>query len=199
MTINFAKSGGLVPAVVQDSRSNKVLMVGFMDPEALEKTRETGMVTFYSRTKKRLWVKGESSGNFLYVEKILLDCDQDTLLIKARPAGPVCHTGADTCFNEANSLTGDFLHQLEEIIRDRQNTPRADSYTSRLLEKGIEKVAQKVGEEATEVVIEGVLGNIPRLKEEAADLLYHLLVLLAGRDVRLDEVLTVLEERHARR
>lgn len=199
MNIHFAKGGGLVPAVIQDSHTGRVLMVGFMDAEALEKTRESGLVTFYSRSKQRLWTKGESSGHFLHVEEILADCDQDTLLIKARPEGPVCHTGADTCFAEHNRTSGDFLHQLEEIIRERQRNPRDDSYTCRLFAKGVPKIAQKVGEEATEVVIEGVIDNLPRLREETADLLYHLLVLLAAREVRLDEVLAVLEQRHAGR
>ncbi|HOT98494.1 MAG TPA: bifunctional phosphoribosyl-AMP cyclohydrolase/phosphoribosyl-ATP diphosphatase HisIE [bacterium] len=199
MNLNFAKSGGLIPAVIQDSRTGRVLMVGFMDPEAFEKTRESGLVTFFSRSKNRLWTKGESSGHFLHVEEIRTDCDQDTVLIKARPDGPVCHTGADTCFAESNIADGEFLHQLEEIIRERQRKPQEGSYTCRLLARGLPKIAQKVGEEATEVVIEGVTGDLPRLKEETADLLYHLLVLMAARGVRLDDVLEVLEKRHAGR
>ncbi|HNW61277.1 MAG TPA: bifunctional phosphoribosyl-AMP cyclohydrolase/phosphoribosyl-ATP diphosphatase HisIE [bacterium] len=199
MNLNFAKGGGLLPAVIQDSRTGRVLMVGFMNPEALEQTRSSGLVTFFSRSKNRLWTKGESSGHFLHVEEIRTDCDQDTVLIKARPAGPVCHTGADTCFAETNVGTGDFLHQLEGIIQERQRNPQEGSYTCRLLARGIPKIAQKVGEEATEVVIEGVIGDLPRLKEESADLLYHLLVLLAACEVGLDEVLEVLEKRHAGR
>lgn len=199
MNLNFAKGGGLLPAVIQDSRTGRVLMVGFMNPEALEQTRSSGLVTFFSRSKNRLWTKGESSGHFLHVEEIRTDCDQDTVLIKARPDGPVCHTGADTCFAETNAGAGDFLHQLEAIIQERQRNPQEDSYTCCLLARGIPKIAQKVGEEATEVVIEGVTGDLPRLKEESADLLYHLLVLLAAREVGLDEVLEVLEKRHAGR
>ncbi|MBN2708866.1 MAG: bifunctional phosphoribosyl-AMP cyclohydrolase/phosphoribosyl-ATP diphosphatase HisIE [Calditrichaceae bacterium] len=196
MKIDFEKGGGLVPAIVQDYRTNKVLMLGYMNEQSLEETKKTGKVTFYSRSRKKLWTKGETSNNYLFLKEIIIDCDGDTLLVKADPAGPVCHTGADTCFSEVNANTGNFLYQLENIIRDRQIHPKENSYTNILFSKGVEKIAQKVGEEATEVVIEGVRSNIPRLKEETADLLYHLLALLRFHDVDLDEVFEVLEKRH---
>ncbi|MBN2423558.1 MAG: bifunctional phosphoribosyl-AMP cyclohydrolase/phosphoribosyl-ATP diphosphatase HisIE [Calditrichaceae bacterium] len=196
MKIDFEKGGGLVPAIVQGYRTNKVLMLGYMNEQSLEETKKTGKVTFYSRSRKKLWTKGETSNNYLFLKEIIIDCDGDTLLVKADPAGPVCHTGADTCFSEVNANTGNFLYQLENIIRDRQIHPKENSYTNILFSKGVEKIAQKVGEEATEVVIEGVRSNIPRLKEETADLLYHLLALLRFHDVDLDEVFEVLEKRH---
>src|SRR4030042_1491964 len=175
MKINFAKNKGLVPAIVQDAVSNKVLMLGYMNEEAYEKTRTEGKVTFYSRSKQRLWTKGETSGNYLIVKEILLDCDGDTLLIKVNPMGPVCHTGADTCFAETNKATGDFIYQLEEIIRDRQKNPREGSYTNKLFNKGIKKIVKKTGEEAIELIIEALDNNIDRFLEEAADLMYHYL------------------------
>ena len=196
MKIDFEKGGGLVPAIVQDYRTNKVLMLGYMNEQSLEETKKTGKVTFYSRSRKKLWTKGETSNNYLFLKEIIIDCDGDTLLVKADPAGPVCHTGADTCFSEVNVNTENFLYQLENIIRDRQIHPKENSYTNKLFSKGVEKIAQKVGEEATEVVIEGVRSNIPRLKEETADLLYHLLTLLRFHNVDLDEVFDVLEKRH---
>src|ERR1043165_9057751 len=150
--IDFSKLNGLVPCVVQDARTNVVLMLGFMNEEAYEKTVADKRVTFYSRSKQRLWTKGETSGNFLEVNQILVDCDNDTLLIKVRPKGPVCHTGADTCFNEKNGVWD--LHALEQIIQNRKSNPSSSSYTSKLLQSGINKVAQKVGEEAVELVIE---------------------------------------------
>ncbi|MCD6204441.1 MAG: bifunctional phosphoribosyl-AMP cyclohydrolase/phosphoribosyl-ATP diphosphatase HisIE [Candidatus Marinimicrobia bacterium] len=193
MNIDFGK--GLVPAIIQDEKTGKVLMLGYMNREAYDKTAESGKVTFFSRSRQKLWTKGETSGNFLDVKAILVDCDGDTLLVKAQPAGPTCHTGADTCFNEANTPS-DFLHELERVIADRKANPKKNSYTNKLFDAGIQRIAQKVGEEATEVVIDAVRGNVPRMKEEIADLLYHLLVLLADKDVLLDDVLEVLEKRH---
>jgi len=193
MNIDFGK--GLVPAIIQDEKTGKVLMLGYMNRESYDKTAESGKVTFFSRSRQKLWTKGETSGNFLDVKAILVDCDGDTLLVKAQPAGPTCHTGADTCFNEANTPS-DFLHELERVIADRKANPKKNSYTNKLFDAGIQRIAQKVGEEATEVVIDAVRGNVPRMKEEIADLLYHLLVLLADKDVLLDDVLEVLEKRH---
>jgi phosphoribosyl-ATP pyrophosphohydrolase/phosphoribosyl-AMP cyclohydrolase len=192
---DFEKGGGLLPVIVQDAKTNKVLMLGYMNAEALEKTQAESKVTFYSRSKERLWTKGESSGNFLYVKSIDIDCDNDTLLIKAIPEGPVCHRGTDTCFSEKNE-GNDFLHHLENVIWDRKMNPDEQSYTASLLKRGINKVAQKVGEEAVELVIEAKDNNKDLFLGEAADLMYHYLVLLAAKDVRLDEVLTLLEQRH---
>jgi len=199
--MDFKKLNGLVPAIIQDADSKVVLMLGFMDQEALEKTREDGKVTFYSRTRKRLWTKGEESGNFLHVVEILEDCDQDTLLIKARPAGPVCHTGSDTCFSESNAgaPTRDglsFLTQLQELIHQRKARMPEGSYTTTLFNAGINKIAQKVGEEAVELVIEAKDENDELFLNEAADLVYHLLVLLSARGKDLSDVVSVLEERH---
>lgn len=197
MNIDYNKyPDGLVPAVIQDAATRKVLMLGFMNKEALEKTQKEGKVTFFSRSKQRLWTKGETSGNFLEVKVITVDCDQDTILIKANPAGPVCHTGADTCFNESNSGRFDFLDQLVGIIEQRKATPQSDSYTSSLFQKGINKVAQKVGEEATELIIEAKDNDADLFKNEAADLLFHYLVLLSAKDFSLDDVLEILESRH---
>ena len=194
--IDFQKGDGLVPAIVQHYKTNTVLMLGYMNEEALEKTKELGKATFYSRSKKRLWTKGETSGNFLIVKNILIDCDQDTILVKADPMGPTCHTGNDTCFNETVETKNDFLYSLEKIIGDRKKNPTEKSYTASLFNKGINKIAQKVGEEATEVVIEAVDDNIDRLKEESADLLYHLLVLLADKGITLNDISEVLRKRH---
>jgi len=200
--MDFEKGNGLVPVIVQDSESKTVLMLGYMNREALKITRETGKVTFFSRTRQKLWTKGETSGNFLHVKDILIDCDQDTILIKAVPAGPVCHTGNDTCFAEINPTIhddpGNFLASLEAIIADRKQNPTPDSYTASLFERGINRIAQKVGEEATEVVIEAMDDNIPRLKEETADLIYHLLVLLAEKGVTLADINRVLKKRHSK-
>jgi phosphoribosyl-AMP cyclohydrolase / phosphoribosyl-ATP pyrophosphohydrolase len=196
MEINFSKyNDGLVPAIVQDSRTNKVLMLGFMNQEALEKSRQLGKLTFFSRSKNRLWTKGEKSGNFLILKDIKLDCDGDTLLIRVTPTGPVCHTGADTCFNEENKRSG-FLDRLEEIIHDRKNHPEDNSYVSGLFKKGINKIAQKMGEEAIELVIEAKDQNEPLFLNEAADLLFHYLILLEARGHNLQEVTDVLENRH---
>jgi phosphoribosyl-ATP pyrophosphohydrolase/phosphoribosyl-AMP cyclohydrolase len=195
MEINFEKyPDGLVPAIVQDFYTGRVLMLGFMNRESLVKSRETNRVTFFSRSRQKLWMKGETSGNFLYLKEILIDCDQDTILIKATPSGAVCHTGAETCFNEKNETT-DFLFELEKTIRLRQIEPSADSYTSKLFARGINKIAQKVGEEAVELVIEAKDDNPELLKNEAADLLYHLLVLLAAKNVELEEVIETLKLR----
>jgi phosphoribosyl-ATP pyrophosphohydrolase len=195
MNLQFEKySDGLIPAIVQDYRSNKVLMLGFMNAEALEKTRELGKLTFFSRSKQRLWTKGETSGNFLLLKEILVDCDNDTLLIKAEPVGPVCHTGADTCFNEKNEL--DFLNELTNIIKNRFENRSERSYTSGLFDKGINKVAQKVGEEAVELVIEAKDNNDDLFLNEAADLLFHYMILLQAKGFTLDDVKKVLAERH---
>lgn len=195
MKPDFSKhTDGLVPAIIQDVNTQKVLMLGFMNEEALLKSRSEGKVTFYSRSKKRLWTKGETSGNFLFVKEITPDCDNDTLLIKVNPAGPVCHTGADTCFNENN--TGFTLEKLERIIEDRKNNPSESSYTSSLFAKGINKIAQKVGEEAVELVIESKDANRELFLDEAADLLFHYLILLQARGGSLKDVTRVLAERH---
>ncbi|QNF35080.1 bifunctional phosphoribosyl-AMP cyclohydrolase/phosphoribosyl-ATP diphosphatase HisIE [Adhaeribacter swui] len=205
MLLDFAKSGGLIPAVIQDNTTQEVLMLGFMNQEAYEKTQQEKIVTFFSRTKNRLWTKGETSGNFLHVVNMQVDCDQDTLLIKVNPVGPVCHTGARTCFEAApdpnaevaaTKPTAAFLNYLEDIIQSRRQNPQEKSYTNSLFEKGIQKIAQKVGEEAVETVIDAVAGNKERLKEEAADLLYHLLVLLVASDMEISDVMQVLQHRH---
>jgi phosphoribosyl-AMP cyclohydrolase / phosphoribosyl-ATP pyrophosphohydrolase len=196
LTINFSKLNGLVPAIVQDARTNKVLMLGFMNEDAYQKTLRDKKVTFFSRSKQRLWTKGETSGNFLELVDILLDCDQDTLLVKANPLGPACHTGADTCFNETNDDWN--LSSLEAIIQDRKANPQKGSYTNKLLDSGINKVAQKVGEEAVELVIEAKDDNKDLFLGEASDLLYHYLVLLTAKGYTLNEVLDVLKKRHAK-
>jgi phosphoribosyl-ATP pyrophosphohydrolase/phosphoribosyl-AMP cyclohydrolase len=196
MKINFEKySDGLVPAVVQDYNTQKVLMLGFMNREALQKTEETALVTFYSRSKKRLWTKGEESGNFLHLKQLLVDCDNDTLLVKAVPQGPVCHTGADTCWSERNHKD-DFLDYLEDIIKLRRKSSDGTSYVKTLFEKGINKMAQKVGEEAVELVIEAKDVNRPLFLEEAADLLFHYLILLQAKDCTLSDVRFILQQRH---
>lgn len=194
--LDFAKVNGLIPAIIQDANTKKVLMLGYMNKEALEKTLAINKVTFFSRTKQRLWTKGETSENYLIPKEISQDCDNDTLLIKVEPKGPVCHTGAATCFFEDNQKEP-FLYQLEEVILDRKKNPQKGSYTCQLLEEGINKIAQKVGEEATELIIEAVDNNNERLKEEIADFLYHLLVLLRNKNIDLDQLMEVLEERHS--
>lgn len=196
MNIDFQKAGGLVPVIIQDARTAKVLMLGFMNEEALAKTENEGKVTFFSRTKNRLWTKGETSGNFLNVVAIIPDCDNDTILIKANPVGPVCHTGADTCFDEKNRPNALFLGYLQHVISERRNSTSEKSYTKSLFEKGINKIAQKVGEEAVELVIESKDDNADLFKNEAADLLYHLLVLLEAKDFHIDDIMKVLAERH---
>jgi phosphoribosyl-ATP pyrophosphohydrolase/phosphoribosyl-AMP cyclohydrolase len=195
-TIDFKKyRDGLVPAVVQDYSTQKVLMLGFMNEEALRQTQTTGLVTFFSRTKKRLWTKGEESGNHLLLKQILVDCDKDTLLIKAEPKGPVCHTGADTCWSEKNHKD-DFLFYLEHIIELRRNSDDDKSYVKQLFGRGINKIAQKVGEEAVELVIEAKDVNRALFLGEAADLLFHYIVLLQAKDCSLADVIKVLEQRH---
>ncbi len=193
--IAFSKNQGLTPAIVQDANTGKVLMLGYMNAEALQKTITDGVVTFFSRSKNRLWTKGETSGHFLHVLELRTDCDQDTILIKARPDGPVCHTGADTCFDEVNDAPN-FLYALEKIIHDRKVQPKAGSYTTSLFQRGINKIAQKVGEEAVELVIEAKDDNPELFLGEAADLLYHYLILLAAKGYHLHDVLQVLENRH---
>lgn len=195
MNIDFGKyADGLVPAIVQDAETRVVLMLGFMNAEAFAVTEQTQKVTFYSRSRQTLWTKGETSGNFLELKEIDLDCDADTLLIKATPAGAVCHTGAETCFNETNERES-FLYELEKTIKDRKENPSEDSYTSKLFTKGINKIAQKVGEEAVELVIEAKDDNAELFKNEAADLLYHLLILLAEKGFSLREIEDVLKTR----
>jgi phosphoribosyl-ATP pyrophosphohydrolase/phosphoribosyl-AMP cyclohydrolase len=194
--MDFEKLGGIVPAIIQDAVTDRVLMLGFMNPEALQKTESEGRVTFFSRTKQRLWTKGEESGHFLNVVEILKDCDQDTLLIKARPEGPVCHTGSDTCFNEVNSPGVEFLEVLQKLIRERKEKMPANSYTTTLFQAGINKIAQKVGEEAVELIIESKDPNDDLFLNEAADLLYHLMVLLSARGYGMENVTGILEQRH---
>jgi len=196
MALDFQKGDGLIPAVIQDDQTGKVLMLGYMNEEALAQTRQTGQVTFFSRSKGRLWVKGETSGNFLEVREILEDCDGDTLLIKALPKGPVCHTGSDTCFDEVNSNPITFLNHLRDIIEDRKKNPSDTSYTASLFKEGINKVAQKVGEEAVEVVIEAKDDNAELFLNESADLLFHLMTLLSYKDFSLDDVVKILKTRH---
>ena len=196
MIIDFSKyADRLVPAIIQDEITGKVLMLGFMNQEAINTTEVLKKVTFFSRTKNRLWTKGEESGNFLLLKEMKIDCDNDTLLIKVNPVGPVCHTGADTCFNEKNE-SDNFLFNLEKIIIDRKNNPSEKSYTSSLFQKGINKVAQKVGEEAIELVIEAKDDNAILFKDEAADLLFHYLILLQAKGFSLGDVIDVLKERH---
>ena len=198
VNIDFAKySDGLVPAIVQDNETNKVLMLGFMNAEAMAKTQEIGKVTFYSRTKQRLWTKGEESGNFLLLKDILIDCDNDTILIKADPVGPVCHTGADTCFNEINR-SDHFLFYLEDVIEQRKQVPADQSYVSSLFAKGMNKIAQKVGEEAVEVVIEAKDNNDELFLDESADLLFHYLILLNAKGYKLQHVIEILQKRHSK-
>jgi len=198
MKIDFNKyADGLAPAVIQDYKTHKVLMLGFMNEEALQKTMSGGQVTFYSRSKKRLWTKGEESGNHLLVKEILSDCDNDTLLIKAEPLGPVCHTGADTCWSERNH-SEDFLFYLEDIIRLRKSGEDSKSYVRQLFQKGINKIAQKVGEEAVELVIEAKDNNDELFINEAADLMFHYLVLLNAKGRNLQDVVDVLKQRHSK-
>lgn len=195
MKPSFAKyTDGLLPVIVQDYITNKVLMLGFMNEAAFEQTQKESKVTFFSRSKQRLWIKGETSGNFLLVKEILIDCDNDTLLIKAEATGPVCHSGADTCFNEVNNSFS--LQKLENIIADRKNNPNEISYTSSLFSKGINKIAQKVGEEAVELVIESKDDDKEKFLNEAADLLFHYLVLLQAKNYSLKDVEAILSERH---
>ena len=194
--LDFEKMGGLVPAIIQDSATQKVLMLGFMNEEALRQTVDTGKVTFFSRTKGRLWTKGEQSGNFLHVKSIRQDCDHDTLLIKAEPCGPVCHTGADTCFGEKNENDFLFIQYLQDFIEKRKNEMPEGSYTTTLFRSGVNRMAQKVGEEAVETVIEATNGTDDRLIYEASDLLYHLIVLLTSKGYRIEDLARELKKRH---
>lgn len=197
MKPDFSKyADGLVPAIIQDFQTGKVLMLGFMNQDAFRQTEETGKVTFFSRTKQRLWTKGEESGNVLHVKQVMLDCDSDTLLIKAQPAGPTCHTGADTCWSEKNH-SDDFLLYLQDIIDLRRKSTDGKSYVRSLFDKGLNKIAQKVGEEATEVIIEAKDDNRDLFLNEAADLLFHFIVLLRAKNVTLQDVSQVLKERHS--
>jgi phosphoribosyl-ATP pyrophosphohydrolase/phosphoribosyl-AMP cyclohydrolase len=195
-TANFNKNNdGLLPAIVQDAQTLKVLMLGYMNQEALEKTQSLGKVTFFSRSKQRLWTKGEESGNFLKLVSVKVDCDQDTLLITASPEGPTCHQGTDTCWGEDNASGLSYVKELEAVIEDRQKNPSKESYVSSLFDKGIHKIAQKVGEESVETVIEAIADNEPLFMEEAADLFFHYLILLKSKGKRLEDVLAILEER----
>ena len=197
MELNFDKMNGLVPAIIQDAHTAKVLMLGFMNAEAYAKTVESGRVTFFSRTKNRLWTKGEESGHFLQVVSIQADCDQDTLLIQAEPTGPVCHTGTDTCWGEKNEEPVMFLRELQDFICRRHEEMPEGSYTTSLFQSGVNKMAQKVGEEAVETVIEACNGTDERLIYEGADLLYHLIVLLTSKGYRIEDLARKLQERHA--
>ncbi len=198
MKIDFTKyADGLVPAIIQDFQTHKVLMLGFMNEAALKKTEQTGRVTFFSRSKQRLWTKGEESGNFLELKSITVDCDQDTLLIKAHPLGPVCHTGADTCWSERNH-SDNFLFYLEDIIQLRKQVSPEESYVAKMFAKGINKIAQKVGEEAVELVIEAKDNNEELFLNEAADLMFHYLLLLNVKGHKLQSVMDILQKRHSK-
>jgi len=192
--IDFAKGNGLVPVVIQDNNTLRVLMLGYMNEDAFKKTLEEKKVTFFSRIRNRLWTKGETSGNYLYAEEISADCDNDSILIKATPAGPTCHTGSTSCFGDETAKG--FIYELEHIINQRINNNMEKSYTNKLYKKGINKVAQKVGEEAVELVIEAKDDNIELFRNEAADLFYHLLILLKAKGVNLQSIEEVLKERH---
>ena len=197
MELDFKKMNGLIPAIIQDDYTQKVLMLGFMNEEAYKKTVETGKVTFFSRTKNRLWTKGEESGNFLQVISIKADCDNDTLLIKVSPAGPVCHTGTDTCWGEENKQDIMFLKELQDFIDKRHEEMPEGSYTTSLFQSGVNKMAQKVGEEAVETVIEACNGTNERFIYEGSDLLYHLIVLLTSKGYRIEDLARELKERHS--
>ncbi len=195
--MKFDKDSGLIPAIVQDVMTNKVLMLGYMNQEAFDITVKTGKVTFWSRSQNKIWTKGETSGNYLTLKKWSIDCDEDTVLIKASPEGPTCHTGSDTCWNESNCTSNtNFIDYLEDVIDNRYNDRSEKSYTSSLFDKGTNKIAQKVGEEAVELVIESKDENDELFLGEAADLLFHYLVLLRDRDMSLSDVIKVLKKRH---
>ena len=196
MTLDFSKMDGLVPAIIQDYKTQKVLMLGFMNEEAYNQTKETGKVTFWSRTKNRLWTKGETSGNFLNVVSMEADCDNDTLLIKVTPTGPVCHTGADTCWGEKNENPLAFLGELQRFIEKRYEEMPEGSYTTSLFQSGVGRMAQKVGEEAVESVIEAMACNNERLIYEASDMIYHLMVLLTSKGLKFEDLATELQKRH---
>lgn len=194
--INFVELGGLVPAIVQHVRTRHVLMLGFMNAEAFETTKRSGRVTFFSRSRQTLWTKGETSGNFLEVRDIRVDCDHDTVLVLAEPKGPTCHTGSDTCFGETVDEGGHFLETLETVIASRKTAPPHSSYTAELFQEGLDRIAQKVGEEGVEVVIAAKNDSDDRLIDESADLIFHLMVLLAYRGIDLRRVFDRLGQRH---
>tara|TARA_R100000697_G_C5367468_1_gene176349 strand:+ start:43 stop:657 length:615 start_codon:yes stop_codon:yes gene_type:complete len=194
--VDFSKGDGLVPVIIQDQVSNKVLMLGYMNAEALEKTLSEGKVTFFSRSKNRLWTKGETSNNYIIVKEVLIDCDSDTLLIKAKPEGPTCHKGDDTCFEESNEIGVEFLDQLTQVIKERKTKSPEESYVSHLFSKGMNKIAQKVGEEAVELVIEAKDNDESLFLNEGADLLFHYMVLLEAKGYTLKDVISILKERH---
>jgi phosphoribosyl-ATP pyrophosphohydrolase/phosphoribosyl-AMP cyclohydrolase len=197
MTIDFEKMGGLVPAIIQDAKTKNVLMLGFMNKEAYEKTQETGHVTFWSRTRQTLWTKGETSGHFLELVSMQIDCDNDTLLVQVHPIGPTCHKGTDTCWGESNESSPLlFLTELQDFIDKRKSEMPEGSYTTRLFKEGVNKISQKVGEEALETVIEATNGTNEHLVYEASDLLYHLIVLLSHKDLRIEDVANELHRRH---
>ncbi len=197
MKLDFDKMGGLLPAIIQDADTGKVLMLGFMNEQAYQTTQETGKVTFFSRTRNCLWTKGETSGHFLHVVSVLVDCDNDTLLVKARPEGAVCHTGQDTCFGESNEQEPlMFLKYLQDFIERRYKEMPEGSYTTSLFRDGINRMAQKVGEEAVETVIEATNGTDDRLVYEASDLIYHLIVLLTSKGLRIEDLAKELKKRH---
>lgn len=197
MTLDFNKMNGLIPAIIQDDKTQKVLMLGFMNEEAYDKTLKTGKVTFWSRTKNALWTKGETSGNYLDVVSIKADCDNDTLLIKVNPDGPVCHTGTDTCWGEENDNPMAFLSELQRFIEKRHEEMPEGSYTTSLFQSGVGRMAQKVGEEAVESVIEAMAGNDERLIYEASDMIYHLMVLLTSKGLKIEDLAVELQKRHA--
>lgn len=197
MELDFEKMNGLIPAIIQDNYTQKVLMLGFMNKEAYEKTMETGKVTFFSRTKNRLWNKGEESGNFLHVVSVKADCDNDTLLIMVHPEGPVCHKGTDTCWGDKNEQDIMFLKELQDFIDRRRQEMPEKSYTTSLFNSGVNKMAQKVGEEAVETILEACNGTDERLIYEGADLLYHLIVLLTYKGYRIEDLARELKERHS--
>ncbi|MBT3242289.1 MAG: bifunctional phosphoribosyl-AMP cyclohydrolase/phosphoribosyl-ATP diphosphatase HisIE [Bacteroidetes bacterium] len=196
MNIDFKKGAGLVPVIIQDYSTQVVLMLAYMNEEAMEETIHSGIVTFYSRSRKKLWTKGETSGNYLEMIEILPDCDADTLLVKVRPYGQVCHKGSDTCFEEENHSSITFLIQLNDFIKERKKNMPADSYTTKLFESGAKRIAQKVGEEAVELALEALSDNDEAFLSESADLMYHLIVLLQERGYDLDDLAGVLAKRH---
>ena len=197
MTIDFEKMGGLVPAIIQDAKTRNVLMLGFMNQEAYKKTLQTGHVTFWSRTRQTLWTKGETSGNYLELVSMAIDCDNDTLLVKAHPLGPTCHKGTDTCWGESNDASPlSFLAELQDFIEKRHEEMPEGSYTTRLFREGVNKMAQKLGEEALETVIEATNGTNDKLVYEASDMLYHLLVLLTSKGLRIEDIALELQKRH---
>lgn len=196
--VDFSKEDGLVPAIIQDAQTSKVLMLGYMNSDALSQTLATKRVTFFSRSKQRIWTKGETSENFLNLVSLHLDCDNDSLLVKVNPEGPTCHTGDDTCWSESNESGAEFLNYLAVVIKERKSKSPQESYTASLFEKGINKIAQKVGEEAVELVIEAKDDNAELFKNEAADLLFHYLMLLEVKNFSLTDVIKVLKERHSK-